>query len=122
MFESYYETNPLLHIPANIMGAYDNATLIGSGDQAAIWRPNDGLVSLRGAQGDKSGFNDYATSLLNTDPAQFTVPSQAPAKGKFNYIGALDVQDHLSVIGLFDSLTSWRDNYYLNMANMLRSL
>ena len=58
---------------------------------------------------------------LELEPGQLNVPTAAPVKGKWHFVGSVR-SDHLSIIGMFDLWGGKRDKTFLNMARVLTSL
>lgn len=100
--------NPILSVFTTFMGAY---TRYQSGTVTidSSWWQNDGVVNTRSMRGPTLGSTDAIVNYNGT-----------PQKGKWNYLGLVDSEDHIDIIGigLFDDVRST----YRSWANLLASL
>ncbi|KAJ3108437.1 hypothetical protein HDU97_001144 [Phlyctochytrium planicorne] len=119
---AYPETLLFLQPLANIIGSYDNTTLLGSENRA--WRPNDGLVPVVAAKGDNTGYNDYSLNLRasNSDVMNAAAARNLPVKGRFNFLQTLERIDHLEIVAITDIIGGQMDQVFLNVAGLQASL
>jgi hypothetical protein len=84
------------------------------------WKVSDGAVPLTSQITDiKGGYNNFAIPNFESVTPIKIPTSSFPVKGKFNYIGFWDGQDHLGIVGLYDTLGGLRDTLYVNVAYLL---
>ncbi|KAI8801564.1 Alpha/Beta hydrolase protein [Cladochytrium replicatum] len=116
----YADTSPFLWPTATVMGRYTNTALFGS--DSAAWRSNDGLVPIKSQMSDAAG--GYDTWLMrDIREKSVSVPATLPRKGKFQYVGTADHQDHIRILGWLDvDVLSDMEQLYENIAGLLWSL
>ncbi|KAJ3106120.1 hypothetical protein HDU97_006937 [Phlyctochytrium planicorne] len=119
---AYPDTLPFLKSNVNLLGTYENATLLGPNSRE--WRPNDGLVSVISTKGDNSGYSDYPVDLKasNRDVARSAKFKTIPAKGRFNHLHVFEDVDHLQIVAPLDLVGGRMDQVFLNVAGLQASL